>query len=97
MVIFLTTTLILGFILIPISLIIDNIKLCIKVCVIGTVLAIISILGLVINIDQTKQIKKEYILELINQDSVKIKSKSTNKIYYSKPEEIYKILEKDNL
>lgn len=39
----------------------------------------------------------EYELEILNQDSVRIHSLSTGKTYFEKVEDIYKVLEKDNL
>lgn len=54
--------------------------------------------GLAIHPSNNKKVNKiEYQIELINQDSVKIKSLSTGRTYYESPENIYKALDKDNL
>lgn len=70
-----------------------------KLFLVGLVLFFVNVwISIILNktIDKP-DFKTEYKLELINQDSVKIKSNRTNKIYYEKPEYIHKVLDKDNL
>ncbi len=60
-------------------------------------LILISLVSLVQREDNPRGLKVEYTLEIINQDSVKIRSIGSNRTYTVHIDSIQGVLEKDNL